>query len=169
MVCRKSLSDCITKIMAKCRSISTVSIILWLTLRGCRNSLFATLYRIFVKMKQSFQIYRCHSEYIQFPTASCEGGLSKTCGQQGAGLKKGWLPCLHEGAHLFNPVRRSRNRKAVSPCRSEISCSPSEGRVGRKCMRTNGIVCYMRTLLSPLQIPIFVFRLISGQTGGSKV
>ena len=24
-------------------------------------------------------------------------------------------------------------------------------------MRTNGIVCYMRNLLSPLQIPIFLF------------
>ena len=33
--------------------------------------------------------------------------------------------------------------------------SPSEGRIGRNCMRVNGIVCYMRNLLSPLQIPIF--------------
>ena len=115
---------------------------------------FANIHRILVKMKQSFQISRCHSECIQFPTASCEGGLAKTCGRQGAGLKKGWLPCLHEGAHLFNPVRRSRNRKAVSPCQSENACSPSEGRVGRNCMETNGIVCYMRTLLSPLQFPI---------------
>src|SRR5699024_2972951 len=32
------------------------------------------------------------------------------------------------------------------------ACSPSEGRVGRNCMRTNGIVCYMRNLLSSLQI-----------------
>ena len=107
---------------------------------------FANIHRIFVKMKQSFPISRCHSECIQFPTASCEGGLAKTCGQQGAGLKKGWLPCLHEGAHLFNPVRRSRNRKEASPCRSKNTCSPSEGRVGRNCMRTNGIVCYMRNL-----------------------
>ena len=105
------------------RSISTVSIILWLTLRGCQNSLFlipstkqlsmsiaccfANIHRIFVKMKQSFPISRCHSECIQFPTASCERGLSKTCGRQGAGLEKGWLPCLHEGADLFNPVKRS--------------------------------------------------------------
>ena len=37
------------------------------------------------------------------------------------------------------------------------ACSPSEGRVGRNCMRTNGIVCYMRNLLSPLQIPIYSF------------
>ena len=110
-------------------------------------------------MKQSFQISRCHSEYIQFPTASCEGGLAKTCGRQGAGLKKGWLPCLHEGADLFNPVRRSRNRKAVSPCQSENACSPSEGRVGRNCMRTNGVVCYRRNLLSPLQILILLLNL----------
>ena len=136
-----------------------MSIILCLALRGYRSSLFATLYRIFVKMKQSFPISRCHSEYIQFPTASCEGGLSKTCGRQGAGLEKGWLPCLHEGADLFNPVKRSWNRFAVSPGRSENVSSPSEGRVGRNCMRTNGIVCYMRTLLLPLQILIYKNKL----------
>ena len=115
---------------------------------------FANIHRIFVKMKQSFPISRCHSECIQFPTASCEGGLFETCGRQGAGLEKGWLPCLHEGADLFNPVRRSRNRKEASPCRSKNTCSPSEGRVGRNCMETNGIVCYMKNLLSPLQIPV---------------
>ena len=52
---------------------------------------FANIHRIFVKMKQSFQISRCHSEYIQFPTASCEGGLAKTCGSQGENAER-FLP-----------------------------------------------------------------------------
>ena len=49
---------------------------------------FANIHRILVKMKQSFPISRYHSEYIQFPTASCEGGLSKTCGRQGENAKR---------------------------------------------------------------------------------
>ena len=36
------------------------------------------------------------------------------------------------------------------------ACSPSEGRVGRNCMRTNGIVCYMRNLFLTFTIPIFI-------------
>ena len=63
---------------------------------------FDNIHRIFVKMKQSFQIARCHSEYIQFPTASCEGGLSKTCGQQGENAKR-LLP-----ANQKTPVVRVR-------------------------------------------------------------
>ncbi|HIW59357.1 MAG TPA: hypothetical protein H9880_05675 [Candidatus Anaerobutyricum avicola] len=40
--------------MAKCRSISSAFTVLWLALRGYRGSLFATLYRIFVKVEQRF-------------------------------------------------------------------------------------------------------------------
>ena len=133
--------------MAKCPfHLERMSTVLWLALRGCRSSLFlipstkqrsmsiaccfANIHRILVKMKQSFPISRCHSEYIQFPTASCEGGLAKTCGRQGENAKR-LLP-----ADQKTPVVRVRVES------------------GGTVWRTNGIVCYMRNLLSPLQIPV---------------
>ena len=49
---------------------------------------FANIYRILVKVEQRFFHRQMTLGHIRLLTASCEGGLSNTCGRQGENAKR---------------------------------------------------------------------------------